>query len=533
MSKRFDLNYMERAFRNPEIFNAIKNMLENSSDLWPVQETLEEFKDWQRVKYETTNMPKSSVHIGQLKLFLSEFQFLIDMIGGENDDNNDNKDNINYSYVVYAGSAPSMHLPFLLEAFPTVKFILIDPNEHVLFYKNKKPHYFTDQKDIIYLRAGDDDRYGYKRLIRIDLDGGMNFKIIDKPPGQTIQLKHFSYTDGSMSKYLTDLLKLPISSCRVIIIEDFFTNDTAKMIRAAFAAIPAPFFFFSDIRTTLWEMKDFIAKLNGIKVENIPMIGSISRADKPVSSYTDDEFPAEIDILANSAMQYNWLKIMKPKMSMLKFRCPFIDRRQMSSLKDLAALHPYKEPLELAAADGFNFVDDFLVSRFSYMKPYKVCLQAYPGNTSTETRYYVAGADVEKIVPIDIVDYENRLFYWNLVQRQLGFHNHKHFNENIGLDACGDCAIFVQLFERYSEKHKKIDVGSEIERVLNYIGRRLFSIDNYHGRTQHIPKDMTTMIIILVNRAIHRFMIKDDWGPKYWDNYNKNKENNNKNSKEK
>lgn len=59
---------------------------------------------------------KSVVHWGQRKLMLSEIEFLT--LYGEND-----------ITVVYAGSAPGTHIPYLSKLFPTVKFVLIDPSD--------------------------------------------------------------------------------------------------------------------------------------------------------------------------------------------------------------------------------------------------------------------------------------------------------------------------------------------------------------------------------------------------------------------
>ncbi len=59
---------------------------------------------------------KSVVHWGQRKLMLSEIEFL--SLYGENG-----------ITVVYAGSAPGTHIPYLSKLFPTVKFVLVDPSD--------------------------------------------------------------------------------------------------------------------------------------------------------------------------------------------------------------------------------------------------------------------------------------------------------------------------------------------------------------------------------------------------------------------
>ena len=67
----------------------------------------------QRLEY-SRGAPPASTHIGQLKLLLSEIEFLTPFHG------------LNF-FVVYAGAAPGVHVPILAEMFPTMHFILVDP----------------------------------------------------------------------------------------------------------------------------------------------------------------------------------------------------------------------------------------------------------------------------------------------------------------------------------------------------------------------------------------------------------------------
>lgn len=62
------------------------------------------------------DMPEwRSTHLGQRKLLLSEIMFLSLCLDQPN------------TVVVYAGAAPCDHLSFLLKLFPTVSFVLVDP----------------------------------------------------------------------------------------------------------------------------------------------------------------------------------------------------------------------------------------------------------------------------------------------------------------------------------------------------------------------------------------------------------------------
>eukprot|EP00051_Salpingoeca_urceolata_P013582 m.170617 g.170617 ORF g.170617 m.170617 type:complete len:586 (+) comp17831_c2_seq1:1052-2809(+) len=58
---------------------------------------------------------KTVIHWGQRKLLLSEVEFLTKYTTGEDD------------VVVYAGAAPGLHIVYLMELFPDLSFVLIDP----------------------------------------------------------------------------------------------------------------------------------------------------------------------------------------------------------------------------------------------------------------------------------------------------------------------------------------------------------------------------------------------------------------------
>ena len=118
-----------------------------------------------------SNTFKRQLHWGQLKLFLSEVEFLNkvinlkkkhDALDNNNTDSKTNsiKDNLNKTgdntddlvhtrqiIMVYAGAAPGHHTAYLQSLFPEIKFDLYDPNDFVI--KNTKmisihQQFFTD-----------------------------------------------------------------------------------------------------------------------------------------------------------------------------------------------------------------------------------------------------------------------------------------------------------------------------------------------------------------------------------------------------
>lgn len=93
------------------------------------------------IKYtETGQRPKSSIHLGQLKLFLSTMQFLTKYT---------EKDKL--THVIYPGSAPGDNINLLSELFPDCLWYLYDPRDifYPELYQNEKIRkivvdYFTD-----------------------------------------------------------------------------------------------------------------------------------------------------------------------------------------------------------------------------------------------------------------------------------------------------------------------------------------------------------------------------------------------------
>jgi 16S rRNA G966 N2-methylase RsmD len=65
------------------------------------------------------------IHSGQRKLLLSEIEFLTRMFA--NAKKREEKEEKKNYQVLYIGAAPGIHIPYLAEMFPEVKFILYDP----------------------------------------------------------------------------------------------------------------------------------------------------------------------------------------------------------------------------------------------------------------------------------------------------------------------------------------------------------------------------------------------------------------------
>lgn len=299
-----------------------------------------------------TSMFKTSTHIGQRKLFLSELQFLTNEIpAGEP------------ATVVYAGAAPSNHTGFLSDLFPHIKFILVDPNAF--------------------------DIYGAKPIVLQPIDG----------PEMNIQRAR-------------DLIEhAHRGNDKLYIINDLFTLDLANAI----AEIIPYNYFISDIRTNT----------------------------------IDSGEPDSLDILWNLSQQYNWMCIMDPVRSMLKFRHPFYNDNPKVFMEK-CMLSPYVDDFELSRAYGIDFVENFKTRELVYWNG-TINLQAWCGSSSTEARLVTDCREIKNWGTSQ--EYEDRYFYYNTIERCYRPHKNRNANPSIGFDHCNDCALENHVWVNYLDAY--------------------------------------------------------------------------------
>ncbi len=124
--------------------------------------------------------------------------------------------------------------------------------------------------------------------------------------------------------------------------------------------------------------------------------------------------PSDIEVWKDMKKQSKWVKIMKPKYSMLKFRLPW-------NIKKVKYL------------DG------------------DIYLPIFGPLTTSETRLIVKNTLKEKIY--DCTKYENQLYYFNTVTRKQ-YYNH-NINVNNGLCHCYDCKSEIHILNIYINKYQK------------------------------------------------------------------------------
>jgi len=402
--------------------------------------------------YETLKEIYNSVHHnGQLKLFLSEVQFLTEMI-----------ENINEEvYVVYAGSAPGNKNVYLSELFPSIKFIFIDPEEH--FFKMGNENQYTNKtimNKILYFSTSKfKTKFDFKRNIKPP----HNINIYTNQQ-DVKNLNRYTFKGGIPPNIGEIILKYS-RVYNIFVIEDFFTSELAIQLNYL-KKKGKKVFFISDIRTV---------------------------SGKADEGEDEGPGPTDGDILWNSAQMYNWIIRLKPDCYMLKFRCPFSYGSDINFLNE----HPMKIDLD-NCKKYIDFTDNYKNRKFIFIKGDFINLQAYPGKSSTETRlvgtakFDASENYILEHIDYNIKEYEDKLFYYNRILRPYGWHDipEVFLNKYYMVDRCGDCGIMSTILTKYVLKFLNLDDIHDVyhqaflilEKVLNYLERYyLTSARDVHG----------------------------------------------------
>lgn len=420
------------------------------SELISHAETCMEFTQIPRsVKYQTArNVMRSSLHNGQLKLLLSEIQFLTYVMPNYTDK----------AYVVYAGSAPSHKLGILITLFPQVTFILVDPNEHLIMfptYNTEHPNMTqyddTGSKNVTgccYFACAGGNRFGiHGREVDFYTAGG--YKKLPRDQVSGTSSNHENAKAPPITEFAEFITK---QTHRVYIYEDLFTDSLAQELSKLGGA---PVYFISDIRTM-----------------------------------AESGYPDNANIIWNSAMHYNWIKILQPAKFMLKFHPPYPG--------EPVNILPYmkadidKCPVDLSPT----------AIRWEYLKAEKLFMQAYAPQSSTEARLIGSGLETQIYDP---TEYEDRFYYYNMYHRTVG--NHKSHTEYIdfglGIDRCGDCAIMCGIVSAYMRKYT---MSSSRDSVLSFVKNTLGSIDRKLITQQalHAINDLTGMQYVVPMDIVKR-----------------------------
>lgn len=374
-----------------------------------------------RSKYLDIKYVRHSLHLGQLKLFLSEVQFLTQQISFEQRQNNTT------IYVIYAGSGPGHHDQKLADMFPNVKFILIDPQEHDI--KGAK------EENLLY------------------------FRLSTKTKIKPIKTINVATAEGISKQLKNQTIKKPLTSDQIVstilshqeytfyLIEDLFDNALASAFNELVKR-KLPVLMISDIRTRL-----------------IDRTSTHHSKQKTLDDETD--YPSDLDILINNMWQHYWVYLLQPIACMLKFRTPFRNESDLQIMNQNAAQTiintQLKETFELYQKDfGINPVELYQKDQYQYLMSQALNLQAFPGEASTEVRLISTqekSNNYKQIISYDRLEHEEKLFYYNQMREYCFYERNRQYFDSligseIGLDGCADCNLTLIILQHYIDKYQ-------------------------------------------------------------------------------
>jgi hypothetical protein len=505
-----------------KINNAIKNFIHNKNDkpIYSIN-SLKINLDYD----DKDDIYNENCHMGQRKLLLTEIEFYNKFIN-LNDDNN---------IIIYAGSASCEHLPVILELFPKLKFLLIDPNYHSIdgefkyvyqnidvISKSNHRHFMDTLKYKNNERAKHLNKTTTKLLnTKFIYDKDNDYNILelenDKNKRKMKEFKKIFYYDNNINIFDT-LVHLQE---RILIIQDYMDIKLTTYLKKYIdeAENKLNIYFLTDIRTTL-----------------IPKLGA-----------------SDIDILYNSALQIIYLKELQPIYSMLKFRTPFF--MNYNSVKKIydnkyKNYEFIKEVFYYVKKNyGIDIMDKFVNDKqYLYFDYNHIFVQPWAPTSSTETRLFVSKKSIIKnFIKYDNIEWENKFFYFKFI-RMFKYYNifYEKIKNNTKLhyDGCQDCTRELMILLDYiqyknnniqSKKYnfkelsnllnnkKNIDKLIELYELINKYVFYDLSIKNYKcPRIKNYPKKGYKKIIshnhhkkyrnniIFYDKNLHSYLINKD-----------------------
>jgi hypothetical protein len=347
-------------------------------------------------------------HHGQRKLFIAELDLLTRAVS-----------EYGCKYFVYAGSAPGIHIGRFMYLFPSLTFVLIDPNEFTIVVDGEVINYTPSDERAVYLADGVYDAYKIQSVGDSKMIRGIDGK---------------AYHRGSLpvtEDYVKTIHEHP--ETRIFIIERLMTRELARHLKGLSGGDDGGVVFMSDIRTN-----------------------------------SGEDMPTNGDLLWNMAQMFVWVSEMQPLIFSHKHRPVLGDaeildymRDDIESAKELG-LDLVKEPQKYLAGDAY--LQTWTTRHSPETRLVGLRIGKSGGSDETLCNYlpippdYVNPPNPSNILPgvansypiaiIDTIDYDQRMLYHNRINRSSQTYDHpaKHIH---GIDGCYDCAQEALTWERY------------------------------------------------------------------------------------
>ena len=178
----------------------------------------------------------------------------------------------------------------------------------------------------------------------------------------------------------------------------------------------------------------------------------------------EDGYVYDDHLLNDLSLQYHWINIMEPDMSMLKFRFPFYQEHREEIVRENITNNEF---IKMALPE-IDFVDEYYKGGMVYFGG-EIWIQAFPGRRSSETRLVTDGKTLQYWGTTE--RYSGLMYTYNMLVRPR-LHVNKYADRNVGFDHCGDCSIEAYLWENYlKDRYEGNDLIGEVRRHFNMLTR--------------------------------------------------------------
>ena len=452
--------------------------------------------------YQSLKYLRRPLHVGQLKLFLSEIQFLTEYVPPEKPKAGIQArqgfvKSVIQTYVIYAGSGPGHKDKMLSNLFPNVKFILIDPQEHFIM------HCPSDER--LYFRLPRKTAFEHE-TIHIATTSGLKSREKGIPLRPNEQLDPNQITSTILNE----------PRFTFYIIEDLFTDELAQAFRTI-SASGHIVLFISDIRTNARSImnssssvkrggqdsiyEDIAAIVGAAEPDEDSAKSGPKSADLLGEDEEEEQSPHDLDIIVNGIWQHTWVDILQPTACMLKFRNPFMNPADVQTMSQFIR-HPMYSSSIAKYKDRFKIdvIEEYKKGRYWFMPNDHINIQAFPGPSSTETRLIATSGNYNRLVQYSPKEHEDRLFYYNLM-REVCFtpKYESNFGFIPGFDGCLDCCLAIEILARYTAKYKESRQPFHLlHDVLQMIGRSIQL--GFHGQVYESYASINEFLHDIVSR---------------------------------
>lgn len=338
-------------------------------------------------------------HHGQRKLLLAELQFYHHTAEKAH-------------FVVYAGSAPCEHLPILLNLYPHLKFILIDPNYHTFLHDYKLIYQRSSAVSQDHLQYMQSQHRNPHRKAHVDrlVALPMFFTNAKTNVFMTVTQKVDPGLNDWGRRYRTSLCTMLTDKTRIFVIQDYMTPALARQLREALDISRAPFLFVSDLRTAMYA-----------------------------------DHPSDLDYLWNDSLQMIFLRTLEPSHSMIKFHPPYFNEGD-TSVADHADKH--REVWDQMMTYGIDVLGNYARREYTYFEGNIIHLQAWAPRESCETRLIVSRDRLSALTTYDPRAWDRQFMSFKSL-RNYTYHTLWEYLRELDTthlyDGCFDCNLEIAL----------------------------------------------------------------------------------------